>query len=166
MVSRLSFQIAFLLVSLLVFSCNPKRKTVPHDFQIEPGFTLTLVASEPLIKDPVDFEFNEDGDAFVLEMPGYPFEDTQSRVVLLKDENKDGLYDSHIIFAENLQLATSIMPYKKGLLVAAPPYLLFVKDSDGDYKADAVDTLMGGFSTGNLQHNYNGLTYGIDNWIW
>ncbi len=166
MAPRLSFQIIFLLVSLLFFSCNPKKKTVPQDFQIEPGFTLTLVASEPLIKDPVDFEFNEDGDAFVLEMPGYPFEDTQSRVVLLKDENEDGLYDRQIIFSENLQLATSIMPYKKGLLVAAPPYLLFVKDSDGDYKTDVTDTLMGGFSTGNLQHNYNGLTYGIDNWIY
>jgi putative membrane-bound dehydrogenase-like protein len=166
MAYRISFQIIFLLTSFLFFSCNPKRKTVPQDFQIEPGFTLTLVASEPLIKDPVDLEFNEDGEAYVLEMPGYPFEDTQSRIIVLKDENDDGLYDKQIIFAENLQLASSIMPYKKGVLVAAPPYLLFVKDSDGDYKADVVDTLMGGFSTGNLQHNYNGLTYGLDNWIY
>lgn len=163
MALRILLLILFVLSSLLIISCTSEE---PQGFQIEQGFTLSLVAGEPLIKDPVDLEFNEEGIAFVLEMPGYPLEDAQSRVVLLMDENQDGKYDKQIVFAENLQLASSIMPYKKGLLVAAPPYLLFVKDTDNDYKADVVDTLMGGFSTGNLQHNYNGLTYGVDNWIY
>ncbi|MDZ7648171.1 MAG: PVC-type heme-binding CxxCH protein [Cytophagales bacterium] len=149
----------------MLVSCNQKDST-PEGFQIEEGFELTLVASEPNIKDPVDLEFTENGEALVLEMPGYPFEDQQSKIILLKDKDQDGVYDDHVVFAENLQLASSIMPYKKGVLVAAPPYLLFVKDTDSDYKADVVDTLMGGFSTGNLQHNYNGLTYGLDNWIY
>jgi hypothetical protein len=144
-----------LIIFVSLFSCSQKKDSGLQGFQIEPGFTLSLVASEPLIKDPVDLEFDENGNAFVLEMPGYPFEDQQSRIVLLKDENQDGIYEDQSLFAENLQLASSIMSYKKGLLVAAPPYLLHVKDSDGDYKADAIDTLMGGFSTGNLQHNYN-----------
>jgi putative membrane-bound dehydrogenase-like protein len=150
---------------ILSISCK-QRESTPAGFQIEEGFELALVASEPNIKDPVDLEFSENGDALVLEMPGYPFEDQQSKIILLKDKDQDGVYDDHIVFAENLQLASSIMPYKKGVLVAAPPYLLFVKDTDNDYKADVVDTLMGGFSTGNLQHNYNGLTYGLDNWIY
>ena len=127
---------------------------------------MELVAAEPLIKDPVDFEFNEEGDALVLEMPGYPFEDQQSRIVILKDKNNDGVYDDKVVFAEGLQLASSILPFRKGVLVAAPPYLLHVKDLNQDNKADAVDTLMGGFATENLQHNYNGLTYGLDNWIY
>jgi putative membrane-bound dehydrogenase-like protein len=163
---RVSFPLLILFLGLLSSCTNVKKQAVPQGFQVEPGFTLTLVASEPLIKDPVDLEFDENGDALVLEMPGYPFEDTQSRIILLKDENEDGLYDNQIVFAENLQLASSIMPYKKGVLVAAPPYLLFVKDSDGDFKADVYDTLMSGFATGNLQHNFNGLTYGVDNWIY
>lgn len=50
--------------------------------------------------------------------------------------------------------------------MAAPPYLLFVHDDDQNYVPEKVDTLMGGFSTGNLQHNYNGLTLGLDNWIY
>lgn len=127
---------------------------------------MVRVAAEPLIKDPVDMEFTEDGDVLVLEMPGYPFEDRQSRIMSLQDLNKDGVYDSAYVFADNLQLASSIMPYRKGVLVAAPPYLLFVKDTDSDKKADVIDTLMGGFSTGNLQHNYNGLTFNLDNWIY
>ncbi|HEX8038633.1 MAG TPA: PVC-type heme-binding CxxCH protein [Chryseosolibacter sp.] len=162
---RQSLRCLLLAVPLFIFSCD-KKQAPPDGFQIEPGFDLALVASEPLIKDPVDLEFNEKGEALVLEMPGYPFEDSQSRIVILNDKNDDGVYDDSHVFAENLQMGASILPYKDGVLVAAPPYLLFVKDTDQDNKADAVDTLMGGFSTGNLQHNYNGLTYGMDNWIY
>lgn len=148
------------------FGCQSEKVSVPAGFQIEKGFRMKLVASEPLIKDPVDLEFNEKGEALVLEMPGYPFEDQQSRIILLKDKNNDGTYDDKVIYAEGLQLASSILPYKKGVLVAAPPFLLHVIDTDEDDIADKTDTLMSGFSTGNLQHNYNGLTYGIDNWIY
>ncbi len=148
-----------------LFSACKQADTV-EGFQIEPGFLLTRVAAEPLIKDPVDLEFNELGDAMVLEMPGYPFEDKQSRIVVLKDDDGDGAYDRRVVFIENLQLANSFMPYKKGVLVAAPPYLLFVRDDNQDYQPEKVDTLMGGFSTGNLQHNYNALMLGPDNWIY
>lgn len=149
---------------LLGIACQNKK---PLDaFQIEPGFTLTRVAAEPLIKDPVDIKFNALGDALVLEMPGYPFEDKQSRIVLLKDDDGDGVFDRSQVFIENLQLANSFMPYKQGVLVAAPPYLLYVRDEDHDYHPEQVDTLMGGFSTGNLQHNYNAMTLGLDGWIY
>ncbi len=154
-------------VLLILQSCqSPSSSEVPEGFEIEEGFDLKLVASEPLIKDPVDMDFNEKGDAMVLEMPGYPFEDKESRLLILKDKDGDQVYDESIVFAENLQLATSFIPYKKGALVAAPPYLLFVRDDNEDYVMDKVDTLMGGFSTGNLQHNYNGLTFGLDGWIY
>ncbi len=148
-----------------LYSCNKPHQS-PEGFEIEKGFNLELVASEPLIKDPVDLEFNENGDAMVLEMPGYPMEDKQSRLLVLKDKNNDGVYDSTVVFAEDLGLADSFMPYKKGVLVAAPPYLLQLYDTNQDSRVDKIDTLMGGFVKDNLQHNYNGLTYGIDNWIY
>jgi putative membrane-bound dehydrogenase-like protein len=162
---RLLRSLIILLTCLSIFSCTEKQ-TTPPEFKIESGFSMKLVAAEPLIKDPVDFDFNESGDAMVLEMPGYPFEDQQSRIVILKDRNNDGVFEDKVVFAEGLQLASSILPFQKGVLVAAPPYLLHVRDLNQDNKADAVDTLMGGFATENLQHNYNGLTYGLDNWIY
>ena len=155
-----------IFLSSFLWSCTSTSDNIPEGFVIQDGFSLTLVASEPLIKDPVDIEFDEDGDAYVLEMPGYPYEDQQSRIVLLQDEDADGVFEGSVVFAADLELASSIMPFDEGLLVAAPPYLLYVADTDGDLKADQRDTLMGGFSTGNLQHNYNGLTYGIDGWIY
>ena len=91
-------------IGLYTFSCH-KAHHNPEGFEIQDGFKLELVASEPLITDPVDLEFNENGDAIVLEMPGYPMEDRQSRLLILKDTNNDGLYDSTINFAENLGLA-------------------------------------------------------------
>jgi len=157
------------LIVVLVFIFNQaceEARTTPDGFQIEPGFTLKRVAAEPLIKDPVDLEFNERGDAMVLEMPGYPFEDTHSRLLVLKDRDNDGVYDHTSVFADNLQLASSFMPYQKGALVAAPPYLLFLHDEDQNDVAEKVDTLMGGFSNGNLQHNFNGLTHGLDGWVY
>ena len=162
--SRCGVKLFVLMCSLALASCKNDR--VPEGFQVEKGFSMELVAGEPLVRDPVDMAFDEKGKCYVLEMPGYPFEDAQSRVVVLHDRDRDGQYDSSSVFSENLQMASSIMPYKKGLLVAAPPYLLHLQDTDLDQKADVVDTLMGGFSTGNLQHNYNGLTWGLDNYIY
>ncbi len=159
----------FILTVLLAisFGCSKERKAVtPVEFQIHPDFQLELVAAEPLVFDPVDMEFDEKGRAYVLEMPGYPLHDAESRIILLSDRDSDGRFDHRQVFADQLNMASSIMPYREGLLVAAPPYLIFVKDADGDGVAETRETIMGGFAEGNLQHNFNGLTYGLDNWIY
>jgi putative membrane-bound dehydrogenase-like protein len=161
---RVSF--VWLACIMISFSCRQQKSIVPESFEIEKGFDLIRVASEPIVVDPVDLEFDEQGRAFVMEMPGYPMEDKESRIKLLHDHDGDGVYDSSSVYAEHLRMANSMMPYKKGMLVAAPPYLLFLKDTNADNKADAVDTIMGGFANGNLQHNYNGLVMGLDNWIY
>ncbi|UBM58558.1 c-type cytochrome [Marinilongibacter aquaticus] len=154
-----------IILMLACLACTQTHKKI-EGFQIEEGFILEKVAEEPLIADPVDIKFNEKGEALLMEMPGYPYEDKQSRILILKDKNGDGIFDSSFVFAENLQLANSFMPYKKGVLVAAPPYLLQLHDENQDYRVEKIDTLMGGFATGNLQHNYNSLHYGLDNWIY
>lgn len=151
---------------LYMYSCSNTDQIVPDGFHIEDGYNLILVAQEPLIRDPVEIEFDEHGDAYVLEMPGYPFEESESRLMKLMDNDKDGVYDETIVFAEDLELASSILPYKKGFLVAAPPYLLHIADTDSDNKVDQRDTILSGFATGNLQHNYNGLSFGLDGWIY
>jgi putative membrane-bound dehydrogenase-like protein len=155
----------FFIILFFFFSCKQKQQII-QGFELQDGFNMELIASEPLIKDPVDLKFDDKGNMMVLEMPGYPFEDVASKVLLLKDTNHDGKMDLAKTYAENLNMATSFLPYKNGILVASPPYLLYCIDENKDEHIERVDTLMGGFSTGNLQHNYNGLTYGIDNWIY
>jgi putative membrane-bound dehydrogenase-like protein len=134
-------------------------------FELHPAFQIELVAAEPVVFDPVDLEFDEHGHAYVIEMPGYPFPEQEGRVVRLSDADNDGAYETRTVFAEGFPVASSILPFNGGILVASPPDLIFVKDTDGDGVADIRDTVMTGFSFGNTQHNYNGLTYGLDNWI-
>lgn len=159
-----------LLALVIIFgssacATDPQPET-PPGFVIHPDFQMELMAGEPLIYDPVALQFDENGRAFVLEMPGYPLEKEQSRLILLEDRDGDGLYDHRQVYADSLHLASSFMPYRGGMLVAAPPELLFIRDTDGDQVADDVEVIMKGFSAGNLQHNYNGLTYGLNNWIY
>ncbi len=159
-------------VSCVVFfclcfaGCPSRPDPILDSFQLHPDFEITLVAKEPLVFDPVDMEFDEQGRAFVIEMPGYPFMEEKSRVILLEDKNHDGVYDARHVFCENLNFADALLPYRGGLLVAAPPDLIFIKDTDGDHKADVREVWLTGFAVENPQHNFNGFTYGLDNWIY
>ncbi len=157
------------ILSALLFltSCqSDTTPTAPDGFQLHPDFRLELVAAEPLVFDPVDMEFDENGRAYVLEMPGYPMSDAESRLVCLQDENGDGRFDARLVVADQLTVASSFMPYRGGFLVVAPPQLIWVKDNDGDLITDERTVIMDGFDVGNLQHNASGLSYGLDNWIY
>ncbi len=152
---------------LLIFNaCTPEHSDILNDFEIHPDFSLELVASEPLVFDPIEMKFDENGDAFVMEMPGYPMKDVGGRLVMLKDENNDSVYDRRFVYADDLGDATSFLPYSGGFLVASPPHLLWLKDTNRDGIADERKIIISGFSNDNLQHNYNGLVYGLDNWIY
>ena len=96
--NRLPLSLFHLSLFLLAISCSNKSNEIPEGFQIHPDFHLELVASEPLVFDPIEMKFNENGDAFVMEMPGYPMKDEGSRLILLKDENEDGIYDKRYIY--------------------------------------------------------------------
>jgi putative membrane-bound dehydrogenase-like protein len=136
-------------------------------FTIADGFKMEMVASEPLISDPVDMEIDEYGRMYVVEMHGYPLDKTGSgKIVILSDENGDGKFDKRVVFKEGLVLPNSIMRWKKGVLVTDSPALLYLEDTNNDGKADIVDTVITGFALTNPQHNANSPVYGIDNWIY
>ena len=88
-----------------------------------------------------------------------------ARIVALSDRDGDGRWDLRRLFAGDLGMADSILPWRRGLLVAAPPDILYLEDTNGDGRADRRDVLLSGFAEGNPQHNVNALRYGLDNWI-
>ena len=150
---------------------NAEAFDLPADplttFQLEDGFQIELVAGEPLIADPVAMEVDETGQVYVLEMPGYPLDVSPSgRVRVLHDSDGDGVLDQSSIFAEGFVLPTGLMRWKNGLLVTAPPDVLFIADTDGDSKADVREVVLSGFARSNPQHNFNKPLYGLDNWIY
>jgi putative membrane-bound dehydrogenase-like protein len=136
-------------------------------FELEPGFKIELLAGEPLVGDPVDMEIDEFGRLYVVEMPGYPLDKSGSgKINILSDTDGDGFMDKSTVFAEGLVLPNSIMRWKKGVIVADAPHVLYFEDSDGDGSADVRDTLLTGFALSNPQHNLNNPLLGIDNWIY
>ncbi len=163
--NRRSFSVLFVLALLAGPAMVVCAAGALETFELNPAFQMERVAAEPVVFDPVDLEFDEHGDAYVLEMPGYPFPEQKGRIVRLTDSDGDGVFESSAVFAEGFPVGTSLLAYEGGFLVASPPDLVFVKDTDRDGKADFRETELTGFSVDNTQHNYNGLTYGLDNWI-
>jgi putative membrane-bound dehydrogenase-like protein len=139
--------------------------------QARPGFKVELVASEPLVMDPIAFEWGADGKLWVVEMADYPRGlDGQGkpggRVRFLEDVDGDGRYDKSTVFLDGLNFPTGVVPWRKGVIVSAAPEIFYAEDTDGDGKADRRETLFTGFHEGNQQHRVNGFEYGLDNWLY
>lgn len=137
---------------------------------VHKGFTLQLVASEPLVADPVAIEWAPDGRLWVAEMADYPYGmDGQGkpggRIRFLEDVDQDGVYDRSVVFLDEVSFPTAVMPWRDGVLVTAAPELFFARDTNGDGKADERTPLFRGFIEGNQQLRVNGLQYGLDHWI-
>lgn len=140
-------------------------------FQTLPGFKIELVASEPLVRDPVAFEWGEDGKLWVVEMNDYPLGmdgkgAPGGTVKYLEDVDGDGRYEKMTVFLEKVPFPTGVMPWRKGVLISAAPDILYAEDTDGDGKADVRKVLFTGFKEGNQQHRVNGFQLGLDNWIY
>lgn len=139
-------------------------------FQIRPGFAVEPFVSEPDVLSPVDIIFDEHGSIYVVEMGDYPYDAEpgkfKGRIRLLKDTNGDGKVDKSYVFADNLPSATSILPWKGGIIVTAAPDILYLKDTDGDNKADVRQVLFTGFFNKNSEAQITSLRYGVDNWIY
>jgi putative membrane-bound dehydrogenase-like protein len=136
-------------------------------FEVEAGFKVELLASEPLVASPVDMEIDEYGRLYVVEMPGYPLDKSGTgKIKLLSDTDGDGIMDKSVVFAENLTLPNGIMRWKKGVIVTDAPDVLYLEDSDGDGKADIRERMLTGFSLSNPHVNVNNPVYGLDNWIY
>jgi putative membrane-bound dehydrogenase-like protein len=136
-----------------------------------PGFQVELVASEPLIQSPVAFDWGADGKLWVVEMVDYPLGlDGKGKpggvVRCLEDTQGDGHYDKSTVFLGGLNFPNGILPWRKGVLISAPPDIIYAEDTDGDGKADKREVLFTGFREGNQQHRANGYDYGLDNWLY
>ncbi len=139
---------------------------------VPPGYRVELVAKEPLVVDPIAIEFDPDGRLWVLEMPGFMSEpggansrEPVNDLVVLEDTNGDGVMDKRTVFADKLVLPRAFKVLDTGVLVGEPPNLWFMKDTDGDLRADTKDLVADtyGRAAGSIEHNANSLLWGLDN---
>jgi mono/diheme cytochrome c family protein len=90
------------------------------------------------------------------------------RIVVLEDTDGDGKMDKRTVFADRLAMPRGVMCVNGGALVAEPPVLWFMKDTDGDGVADAREQVDGSYGTrgGQPEHMANSPTRFLDNWIY
>ena len=111
---RITTLLLMLALALGMSACQKAEPAPLSGFELHPDFHMELAAAEPLIFDPVDMHFDEAGRAYVLEMPGYPLRDAESRLVRLEDADGDGIFDRRQVFSDRLGVASSFMPFRKG----------------------------------------------------
>jgi mono/diheme cytochrome c family protein/glucose/arabinose dehydrogenase len=144
-------------------------------FYLPPGYRAELVASEPMVVDPIGVDYDLEGRLWVIEMLGF-MPDTSGtdsreplgRVAVLEDENDDGKMDKRTVFLDKLILPRAIKVLDRGVLVGEPPNLWLARDTDGDLEADTKDLVRNDYGRleGNPEHNANSLHWGLDNVIY
>jgi putative membrane-bound dehydrogenase-like protein len=158
---------------LIAFDIPPPQS--PEDalktLQVRDGFRVELVAAEPVVIDPVSFDWGPDGRFWVVEMRDYPVGiDGKGKpggvVKVLEDRDGDGRFESATTFLDSLAYPSSLMPWRKGVLIAAAPDLFYAEDTDGDGRADRTEVILTGFVPGNQQHRFNGFEWGLDGWVY
>ncbi|MEI9921613.1 MAG: c-type cytochrome [Bacteroidota bacterium] len=157
---------------------DPSPPKTPEDelstFQLPSNLEMQLVASEPMIQDPVVMNFDEDGRLWVVEMRGFMPDidgkgenDPSGRVSILEDTNGDGAMDKSTVYIDGLVLPRALAIIPGGALVVENWKLWITYDRDGDMKADEkilVDSTYAG--TKLPEHSGNGLWRGMDNWYY
>jgi putative membrane-bound dehydrogenase-like protein len=157
-------------------SKNAGETPAPHSQALSPeesakkwhvrdGYRIELVAAEPVVLDPVAFDWDEQGRLWVIEMADYPLGmdgngKAGGRVVRLEDTDHDGRYDKRHVIVSDLSYPTGILTWREGVIVTAAPDIFFISP-DGTKKV-----LYTGFSTGNQQLRVNGLRWGMDGWVY
>ena len=158
------------------------------------GYAVELIASEPLIRQPIEVKFDERGRMWVVQYLQYPFPagltvtnyDQYIRaefnrvppppprhtrgadiITILEDTDGSGKFATHKIFLDGLNLVTSVLPGDGGVWVLNPPYLLFYPDKNGDDIPDGdPEVHLTGFGLEDTHSLASSLHWGPDGWIY
>ena len=163
-------------------------------FKTSGGLTMELVASEPVIRQPIDLHFDDRGRLWVVQYLQYPFPAGVAvtsydqylrarytgvppappnhvrgadKITVLEDTDGDGVFDSHKDVITGLNITTSVLTGRGGVWVMNPPYLLFYRDRSGDGLPDGdPEVRLQGFGLEDTHSLANSLTWGPDGWLY
>ncbi|MEM9656857.1 MAG: PVC-type heme-binding CxxCH protein, partial [Planctomycetota bacterium] len=139
------------------------------------GFSVTVFAAEPDVQNPIAMAWDDRGRMWVAE--NYTYSDKtqrfdlalRDRVLIFADEDNDGRAESRKVFADDVQMLTSVELGRGGVWLMCPPQLLFIPDQDGDDVPDGPpQVVLDGFTVAKSNyHNFaNGLRWGPDGWLY
>jgi mono/diheme cytochrome c family protein len=140
--------------------------------QVPADFDVQLFAAEPDVVKPIYLAWDERGRAWVVEARDYPHgltaegEPGHDSIKICEDTDGDGRADKFTIFADQLNLATSLVFVNGGVLVSEARQMLFLKDTDGDGRADVREPILPGWGVGDSHAMQSYLSRGFDNWLY
>ena len=166
----------------------PRPEKLPDYLNVHPDFEISLIASEPLINNPMNINWDEKGRLWVAETPEYPNglrevnvpawmdsgslkpgvydRDPLDRISILYDTDGDGVMDAKKVFADNIELVNSFVFYKNGVIAAAAPDIWYFEDTDGDDIADKRTKLYTNLGIRDTHAVINNFHYAADGWIY
>tara|TARA_B110000438_G_C15812026_1_gene650108 strand:+ start:1035 stop:3488 length:2454 start_codon:yes stop_codon:yes gene_type:complete len=134
--------------------------------ELAEGLEANVFASEKMFPEainPVQLGVGPKGRLWVASWRTYPkwepLKEMADTISILPDENRDGVADKSIIFAK-VHNPTGFTFWNGGVIVASAPDLIFLKDTDGDDKADVRIRIMHGIDSADTHHAANNLTFG------
>ncbi|MBB5040459.1 PVC-type heme-binding CxxCH protein [Prosthecobacter dejongeii] len=159
---------------------RPQPLTFQHPFdvkgsmertQVPADMELKLFAAEPDIRKPIAFAWDDRGRCWVCETSDYPHglvEDGKGNdsIKICEDTDGDGRADKYTVFADKLNIPTALVFANGGIIVSQPPRFMFLKDTDGDDKADIRQDIITGYGIRDTHAQASNLHYGLDNWIY
>ncbi len=195
---KIKLQVLCLAVlSVIVFTCNMREENRKPAFNPHPtakylspeesmkamylpkGYHIELVASEPMIQDPVAITWDGNGRMYVAEMLTYMQDadatgeqEPWSRIMLLEDTDNDGKMDKSSIFVDSLLLPRMMQSIGNELLVNETNTINITSysDTNGDGKADFKKIVYKDDnyvpSDANMEHQRSGLDWNLDNWMY
>jgi len=184
------------LASLRYPAGGPKQASeAVKTLQLHPEFNITLAADENVSEKIMSLDWDPQGRLWVVETPEYPggrdvnkndfkaYWDRArdpakfpvggkeprkplDRISILTDANGDGVMDKRTVFADGLELPTSFVFWKDGVIVSQAPDILWIRDTNGDGVADKVETLYTGWGTFDTHAVINNFRWGLDGWVY
>ena len=141
-------------------------------FHLPDGFEAQLFAAEPQIAKPLNMAWDTRGRLWVTNTIEYPYPakagaEPRDSIKILEDTDGDGRADKVTTFADKLNIPMGLLPTAGGVICFNIPDIIFLRDNDGDDKADERIKILGPFDTTRDTHGMiNGLRRGPDGWIY
>lgn len=145
--------------------------------QLPPGYHVELVASEPMVQEPVAIAWDGNGRMYVVEMNSFMKDaiatgeyEPISRIKLLQDVDGDGKMDNATIFVDSLVLPRTILAVGDQLLVGITnvQHIWSYRDTNNDGKADEKKIVFRNevLDVRNMEHQNGAMLWNMDNWIY
>jgi azurin len=135
--------------------------------KVADGYEVNLFASEREFRElakPVAMTFDTRGRLWVLTAPTYPHylpgRPPKDKLIILEDTDRDGRADTSTVFADGLYIPTGFELGDGGAYVSQQPNLVFLRDTNGDDRADERRIVLHGFGTEDSHHAIHTFTWG------